>query len=116
MGNLARLIFKPWVMFLAGGVITIITLSVSVSLGLLVPLSQRGYIRRENVIPYILGANITTFADTFFAALLLSEPTAVLIVVVGMLSITIVSVILLLVGYSFFKTKLIKIGRPCHEK
>ncbi len=102
MGRLARLIFKPWVMFILGGAITMISMSVSVSLGLLVPLSQRGYIRRENVIPYIMGANITTFVDTLFAALLLNNSQALTIVLVGMISIAIVSIIVLLTIYESF--------------
>lgn len=107
MGRLARLIFKPWVMFILGGFITMISMSVSVSLGLLVPLSQRGYIRRENVIPYIMGANITTFVDTLFAALLLNNPQALTIVLVGMISIAIVSMILLLTIYESFNRYLL---------
>lgn len=102
MGRLARLIFRPWVMFLLGGFITMISMSVSISLGLLVPLSQRGYIRRENVIPYIMGANITTFVDTLFAALILNNPDAFTIVLIGMLTIAIVSIVLLLTVYEQF--------------
>ena len=64
VGRMSRLIYRPWVMFLLGSLITLISMSVSVSLSILVPLSQRGFVRRENVIPYIMGANITTFIDT----------------------------------------------------
>ena len=57
----------------SGALVTLLTLSVSVSLSVLVPLNHRGYVRRENVIPYIMGAGITTFVDTLLAALLLTQ-------------------------------------------
>jgi Na+/phosphate symporter len=72
-GQTTRLIYRPEVMFLMGLVITLLTMSVSISIGILVPLSTRGYIRRENIIPYILGANISTLADTLVAAALLGH-------------------------------------------
>jgi sodium-dependent phosphate cotransporter len=50
-GRMAHLIYQPLVMFLLGSALTLITLSVSLSLSLLVPLSARGYVRRENAIP-----------------------------------------------------------------
>lgn len=99
VSHVASMVYRPWVMFLLGAAITSISMSVSVSLSILVPLSKRGFIRRENVIPYIMGANITTFIDTLVAALLLENPTAFTIVLVEMLSITIVSVILLATVY-----------------
>ena len=36
----------------------------------LVPLALKGYVRRDRVIPYVMGANIATWIDTLFAALL----------------------------------------------
>ena len=51
------------VMFTLGALITAISMSVRLSLSILVPLSHRGFIRRENVIPHNMGANITTFID-----------------------------------------------------
>jgi Na+/phosphate symporter len=70
LGKVSRLIYHPLVMFALGAAITMISMSVSLSLSILVPLSNRGFIRRENVIPYIMGANITTFVDTLLAAAL----------------------------------------------
>jgi solute carrier family 34 (sodium-dependent phosphate cotransporter) len=95
VGRLSRLVYRPWVMFLLGAFITLISMSVSVSLSILVPLSHRGFVRRENVIPYIMGANITTFVDTLLAAVLLDNPPAFTIVLVEMLSITLVSILVL---------------------
>ncbi len=94
-GNLATAIYRPMVMFLIGAAFTSMTLSVSVSLTLLVPLSTRGYIRRENVIPYMMGANITTFVDTLFASLLLSSPRSFTIVLVEVICVTLFSLIAL---------------------
>ena len=99
LGQVHHLLYRPLVTFALGAVITSLTMSVSVSLSLLVPLSARGYIRRENIIPYILGANITTFDDTLIAAALLSNPAAITVVLVQMLSVTIVSMFILLLSY-----------------
>ena len=86
VGWMSRLVYRPWVMFLLGCLITTISMSVSISLSILVPLSARGFVRRENVIPYIMGANITTFVDTLLAAVLLKNPEAFTIVLVVMVS------------------------------
>jgi len=74
LSKMATTIYRPWITFIFGMLVTSITLSVSVSLTILVPLTARGLVRRENLIPYILGANITTFVDTLFASLLLKNP------------------------------------------
>lgn len=103
-GPVSRMVYRPWVMFLLGAGVTMISMSVSVSLGILVPLSNRGFIRRENVIPYIMGANITTFIDTLLAAVLLNNPAAFTVVLTEMLSITIVSLLILLFVYRHFET------------
>jgi Na+/phosphate symporter len=99
-GGMARLLYRPLVTFGLGLAITSVTMSVSVSLSMLVPLSARGYIRRENVIPYIMGANITTFVDTLVAALLLNNPQAFTVVLVEMVSVAVVSLAVLLLAYA----------------
>lgn len=99
MGQMSRLVYRPWVMFALGAAITLISMSVSISLSILVPLSNRGFVRRENVIPYIMGANITTFIDTLLAAVLLDNPLAFTVVFVEMLSIALVSIVLLTTVY-----------------
>lgn len=97
--GMARLLYRPLFTFALGLAVTTVTMSVSVSLSVLVPLSARGYIRRENVIPYIMGANITTFVDTLVAALLLNNPRAFTVVLVEMVSVALVSLLLLLFVY-----------------
>ena len=99
VGWMSHLVYRPWVMFALGALVTLISMSVSLSLAILVPLSARGFVRRENVIPYIMGANITTFIDTLLAAVLLDNPWSFTIVLVQMLSITTVSVIILATTY-----------------
>jgi len=99
MGQIPRLVYRPEVMFLMGLAITLVTMSVSISVGILVPLSARGYMRRENIIPYILGANISTFVDTLVAAALLGDPRAVTVVVTHMVCAAIVSLLLILLAY-----------------
>jgi Na+/phosphate symporter len=59
---------KPWAMFLVGCGVALLTLSVSVAITVLVPLVAKGYLKREDRLPYIAGANITTLADTLVAA------------------------------------------------
>jgi sodium-dependent phosphate cotransporter len=102
-GIMQHLLLRPVVMFLIGAVVTMVTMSVSVSLGLLVPLSVRGYVRRENVIPYILGANITTFVDTLIAAALLMNPAGLAVVLVQMVSVAVVSLVILITSYRFYQ-------------
>jgi sodium-dependent phosphate cotransporter len=82
---------RPWPMFALGCVVATLTLSVSVALTVLVPLASRGYITREESIPYIMGANITTLADTLVAAMLLGDVVAVHIVLAEAIAVSIVS-------------------------
>lgn len=99
IGRVSRFVYRPWVMFLLGAGITLLSMSVSISLSILVPLSARGFIRRENVVPYIMGANVTTFIDTLLAAVLLDNPMAFTIIFVNMVSITIISALILATMY-----------------
>ena len=98
-GDAPRLLYRPIVMFGLGMAVTSVSMSVSVSLGLLVPLSARGYIRIENVVPYIMGANVTTFIDTLVASILMNNPAAFTIVLVEMLSVALTSIAILLISY-----------------
>lgn len=99
MGQINRLIYRPGIMFLLGLAVTMVTMSVSISVGILVPLSARGYMRRENIIPYILGANISTLVDTLIAALLLGDPATVTVVLTHMVGATVVSLPIALLFY-----------------
>lgn len=107
VGRMSRLVYRPIVMFLLGALVTMISMSVSLSLSILVPLSARGFVRRENVIPYIMGANITTFIDTLLAAMLLQNSAAFTIIFVEMLSILIISAAILLIAYRPYHTAIL---------
>jgi len=92
---------RPLAMFALGLAITAMTLSVSISLTLLIPLSLKGYVRRDNIIPYVMGANISTWVDTLVAALLLENPRAFTVVFTEMA-----------VGASFSLAVLVLLYRP----
>ena len=108
VGWMSRLVYRPLVMFFLGALVTMFSMSVSLSLSILVPLSARGFIRRENVIPYIMGANITTFIDTLLAAVLLNNPSAFTIVFVEMFSVTILSILVLTIFYRGYQRTMLK--------
>jgi Na+/phosphate symporter len=103
-GRMSRLVYRPCVMFLLGALITMISMSVSLSLSILVPLSARGFVRRENVIPYIMGANVTTFIDTLLAALLICNTRAFTVILVGILSIAVISILILITIYDQYRS------------
>lgn len=86
-------------MFLLGGAVTMTTMSVSISLTALVPMSLKGYLKREHIIPYVMGANITTFVDTLFASVLLGGEAAFVVVLTEMLSVAAVSLVVLTLLY-----------------
>lgn len=90
---------EKWPMFGLGCLVALIAMSVSVALTVLVPLVAKGYVKRENILPYIIGANITTLGDTLLAAFLLDSPAAVRIVIAGILGTAVVSVVLLAFFY-----------------
>jgi solute carrier family 34 (sodium-dependent phosphate cotransporter) len=90
---------RKWPMFALGCFVALVTMSVSVALTVLVPLVVKGYVKREAILPYIMGANITTLGDTLLAAFLLRSPEAVRIVLAGIIGTTIVSVVLLAFFY-----------------
>jgi Na+/phosphate symporter len=102
-----RWLDNPLRLFLLGLIVTSFTLSVSISLSVLVPLAGRGYVKREYVIPYIMGANIATFIDTLFASLLISAPVAFTIVLTEMLSVAAVSVLVLLLWFRPYRQALL---------
>lgn len=97
---------RPLAMFLLGAAVTSVTMSVSVSLSILVPLAARGVVRREQTLPYIMGANITTFVDTLVAALIVGGPAAFTIVVVEMCSVAALSIAVLIFAYGPFQRRI----------
>jgi Na+/phosphate symporter len=101
----------PLAMFALGLGITAMTMSVSISLTLLIPLSLKGYVRRDNIIPYVMGANISTWVDTLFASLLLNSPRAFTIVFTEMVVGASVSLIVLLFFYKPYSRAVLALAR-----
>jgi solute carrier family 34 (sodium-dependent phosphate cotransporter) len=95
---------RKWPMFLIGCVVALVTMSVSVALALLVPLVAKRYVKVQDVLPYILGANITTLGDTMLAAFALDSPEAVRIVLAEVIATTALTLVLL----TFFYMKVLK--------
>ncbi|MGH2691888.1 MAG: hypothetical protein ACRDHM_05240 [Actinomycetota bacterium] len=90
---------RPWPMFFLGSLAALLTLSVSVALTVLVPLASKGYIKREEAIPYIAGANITTLADTLVAAMLLSRASGVQVVLAEAIAVALITIVYLALLY-----------------
>jgi sodium-dependent phosphate cotransporter len=90
---------RKWPMFGLGCLVALITMSVSVALTVLVPLVTKKYVKREHIVPYIMGANITTLGDTLLAAFLLNDAATVRIVLASIIGSTIVSLVVLAFFY-----------------
>lgn len=86
---------QKWPMFGLGCVVALVTMSVAVALAVLVPLVAKDRIQRKDILPYIMGANITTLGDTLLAAFVLGSPAAVRIVLAGLIGSTIVTLLIL---------------------
>ncbi|MDW8065037.1 MAG: hypothetical protein RMK32_05340 [Anaerolineae bacterium] len=102
---------SPWPMFGLGLAMTAMTMSVSISIGLLVPSVTQGRIRKEQLIPYVMGANISTFIDTLLAALALGNPATVKVVLTEVISVSVISVGILSAGYRWYQRMLIRAFR-----
>jgi Na+/phosphate symporter len=102
---------RKWPMFGVGCLVTTLTLSVSVSLTLLVPLVAKGHLRRANTLPYIAGANITTLVDTLVAAILLGNQEGVQVVVAVTIVVGLWTVFLLATCYPLLRRVLLGIAR-----
>lgn len=90
---------RTWPMFALGAGIGLVTMSVSVSLSVLVPLVAKNVVRREFVVPYIMGANVTTLGDTLLAAFALDSPAAVRVLLAALVAATAASLLVLALLY-----------------
>lgn len=95
----ARWLESPWAMFALGSLVAVLTLSVSVAITVLVPLAAKGFVDRRQAIPYIMGANITTLADTLVAAMILGRPEGVQVVLAEAIAVTLVTLVCMLFLY-----------------
>lgn len=100
---------RPWTMFALGCIVATLTLSVSVALTVLIPLAVKGYVRRDEALPYIMGANITTLADTLVVGMLQRDPAAAQVVLAEAIGVTIVSLAILAFWYKPVKRSVIRL-------
>jgi solute carrier family 34 (sodium-dependent phosphate cotransporter) len=94
-----RWLTRKWPMFLLGCGVALVMMSVSVALSVLVPLVAKRYVKVDHVLPYIMGANITTLGDTMLAAFALDSPSAVRIVLAEVIATSALSLIVLAFFY-----------------
>ncbi len=100
---------RPMAMFLTGCAVALVTMSVSMAITILVPLVAKGRVRREDTLPYVAGANITTLADTLAAAVLLGNADAVRVVLAEVIGVTAWTLVLLGLFYGVLRPVLLKI-------
>lgn len=68
-----RVLKSRWIAAGSGLALTTLTTSIAFSLGIIVPIYNRGFLRRREIIPYILGANVGTFVDTLAVSLFIER-------------------------------------------
>ena len=88
---------RHWLSFLVGLVVTGLTTSVAFSLGVIVAPYNKGYVKREEIVPYVLGANVGTLVDTVIVAVVLGTEAGAVAV-------------LALVGWSILLTGMVLLG------
>jgi sodium-dependent phosphate cotransporter len=95
---------RRWVAFGIGLLITGLTTSIAFSLGVVVPLYNRQFVRREEIVPYIMGANVGTLFDTLIVAFVLETTTgvAVVLVVIGLATLFTLAALLAYEPYTAF--------------
>ena len=101
--RVVEFLHQKFTMFILGIAITVLTVSVAVSLTILVPLSMKGIVRRKNIIPYVMGAQIGTFVDKLFVTLLLDAPRAFTIIFSEMIAVFGISMLILVFVFDPFR-------------
>jgi len=94
---------NTWMSFLVGFVLTGATTSVAFSIGVIVPLYNRGYVEREELIPYVLGANLGTLFDTLVVAATLQSPVAVTVVLALFVASTLLTLLVLVFADAYVR-------------
>ncbi|MFW5903283.1 MAG: sodium:phosphate symporter [Halolamina sp.] len=93
-----RLLDSKWAAFALGIVVTAVVTSIAFSLGVVVPLYNRGYVERDDLIPYVLGASLGTLSDTLLVGLVLESPVGFATVLLVVVTAGIVTLLALLVN------------------
>lgn len=91
-----------WVSLALGMAVTLASVSVSFSVGVVVPLYNRGHVSRREIVPYLLGANLTTLADTAAVAVFLDSPPALGVVALLTAAVAIVTAVALAAYPAYF--------------
>ena len=73
---------SKWIAFGVGAGITLVSTSVALSVGIIVPMYNQGYFKRKEIIPYLMGANLTTMISNIMAAAVIESPVAMKAVLV----------------------------------
>jgi Na+/phosphate symporter len=102
-GSRVEWLRKKWPMFGLGIVVCIATLSVSVALTVLVPLVAKGFLKREDLIPYIVGADIGTLVDKLLVAFLTHSAVAVRIILAEIIGVGLIGLLIIAFFYPQFK-------------
>ncbi len=92
---------RPWATFLVGVALTTVTTSVAFSVGVFVPLYNRDFFERDELVPYLLGANVGTMSDTLLVAAVLDSAVGVATVVLVMAASALLAVLFVAAGDRF---------------
>lgn len=96
-------ITNKWISFSFGAFLTLVTTSVALSLGIIVPLYNKGYLKREEIIPYILGANVTTMISSIIAAIVMNSTTGMKAVLTLTVTISLTTLIAMIFYRSYYR-------------
>ena len=87
---------NKWVSFGLGASITLLTTSVALSVGIIVPMYNRGYFKRKEIIPYLMGANLTTMISSIMAAAVIESALAMKMALTLTIAVLITTIIVLI--------------------
>jgi Na+/phosphate symporter len=87
--------------FMAGFVITALTMSMSISVGILLPLYMRKIINKKMLIAYILWANVSTLFDTLFLGMMAKSILGIKVIIAFLIAV-IAAVIFLMLTFNIY--------------
>ncbi len=93
---------NKWIAFALGAGITLVTTSVALSVGIIVPMYNRGYFKRREIIPYLMGANLTTMISSIIAAVVIKSAVAMQAVLTLTLAVTLTTLVVLIFYDTFY--------------
>lgn len=87
---------NKWISFAVGAAITLVSTSVALSVGIIVPLYNRGYFKRKEIIPYLMGANLTTMISSVMASAVIESAVAMKMSILLSVSVLLTTVVVLM--------------------